>query len=104
MLTADVMFVNKIVFLTTLLQELWLATVKQLPTHTAQQLNSSLTKIVWLYSCTGFIIKVVMMDQEFDKFEDEINMVEIYTTAVCKHIGKIECFIQTIKERSWALV
>jgi hypothetical protein len=45
-----------------------------------------------------------MMDQEFDKVEDACNMVEINTTAVRKHIGKIECFIRTIKECSRALV
>jgi hypothetical protein len=31
-------------------------------------------------------------------------MAEINTTATCKHIGEIECFIQTIKEHSRALV
>ncbi len=72
--------------------------------RTVQQLDSLLTKIVRLYSCTGIIIKVVMMDQEFNKIEDEINMVENNTTAACKHVGKIECFIRTIKERSRALV
>jgi hypothetical protein len=48
--------------------------------RTARQLNSSLTKIVRLYTRTGFIVKVVMMDQEFIKIEDEIEMVEINTT------------------------
>jgi hypothetical protein len=98
------MFVNRIAFLTSLLPILRLATVEQLPTHTSWQLNSSVTKIVWLYAHTGFIVKVVMVDQEFDKIEDEINMVEINTTAACEHIGKIERFIQTIKECSRALV
>ncbi len=50
----------------------------------------SITKIVRLHACTGFIIKVVMMDQESDKIEDDIEMVEINTTAAREHIGKIE--------------
>jgi hypothetical protein len=29
----------------------------------------------------GFIVRVVMMDQDFNKIEDETNMVEINTTA-----------------------
>ncbi len=103
-LTANVMFVNGIVFLTTLLQKLRLAIVEQLPTHTARQLNSSLTRIVQLYARTSFILIAVMMDQEFDKIEDKIEMVEINTTAACKHVVDIECFIQTIKEYSQALV
>jgi hypothetical protein len=45
-----------------------------------------------------------MMDQEFNKIKDEIKMVEINTTTACRHVGKIERFIQTIKEHSWALV
>ncbi len=45
-----------------------------------------------------------MMDQEFDKVKDACKMVEINTTAARKHVGKIERFIRTIKERSRALV
>jgi hypothetical protein len=95
---------TRIAFLTNLLQKLRLATVEQLPPRTAQQLNTSLSKIFWLYACTGFIIKVVMMDQEFDKIEDKIKLVEINTTTACKHVGKIKHTIQTIKEHSQALL
>jgi hypothetical protein len=103
-LTADVMFVNGMAFLTTLLRKLRLATVEQLPSHTATQLSNSLIKIVKLYACTGFIVRVIMMDQEFDKVEEACDMVEINTTVACKHVREIERFIHTIKERSRALV
>jgi hypothetical protein len=43
-----------------------------------------------------------MMDQAFNKVEDACEMVEINTTAACKHVGEIERFIRTIKERSRA--
>ncbi len=102
-ITADVMFVNGIAFLTTLSQKLQLSTVKQLPLRTATQLNS-LTKIVRLYARTGFIVHVIMMDQEFDKVKDTCDMVEINTTVAREHVSKIERFIRTIKERSRALV
>ncbi len=98
------MFVNGIAFLTTLSQKFQLSTVKQLPSRTATQLSNSLTKIVRLYTRTGFIVRIIMMDQEFDKVEDACNMVEINTTAACKHVGKIKHFIRTIKEPSRALV
>jgi hypothetical protein len=45
-----------------------------------------------------------MMDQELDKIKDEINTVKINTTAAHEHIGKIERFIQMIKEHSRAMV
>jgi hypothetical protein len=98
------MFVNGMAFLTTLSRKLRLASVKQLPSCTAMQLSNSLTKIVKLYTHTGFIVRVIMMDQEFDKVEDACKMVEINTTAVRKHVGEIKRFIRTIKERSRALV
>jgi hypothetical protein len=45
-----------------------------------------------------------MIDQEFDKIEDDIKMVEINTTATREHVGEIEQFIHIIKEWSQALV
>ncbi len=80
-ITADNMFINGIAFLTTLSQKLRLSTVEQLPSCTATQLSNSLTKIVRLYARTGFIVRVIMMDQEFDKVENTCDMVEINTTA-----------------------
>jgi hypothetical protein len=103
-LTADVMFVNGIAFLITLSWKLRLATVEQLPTRTATQLSNSLTKIVRLYACTGFIIRIIIMDQEFDKVKDTNEMVEINTTAAREHIGKTGRYIRAAKERSRALV
>jgi hypothetical protein len=103
-LTADVMFVNSIAFLITLSWKLRLATVEQLPTRTATQLSNSLTKMVRLNACTGFIIHVIMMDQEFDKVKDADEMVEINTTATCKQVSKIKQYIHVAKERSHALV
>jgi hypothetical protein len=97
------MFVNGIAFLAILSQKLRLGTIEQLPTRTPRQLNSSLTKIVRLYARTGFIIRVVM-DQEFDKVEDKIDLVEINTAAAHEHVGEIERFIRTIKEWSRALI
>jgi hypothetical protein len=102
--TADMMFVNGMAFLTTLSWKIRLATVEQLPLRTATQLSNSLTKIVKQYVCTGFIVRVIMMDQELDKGKDTCNMVEINTTAVREHVGEIKRFIRTIKEHSRALM
>jgi hypothetical protein len=68
------------------------------------QLSNSSTKIVKLYARTGFIVRIIMMDQEFNKVKDACKMVEINTTAAREHIGKIERFIYMIKECSRALV
>jgi hypothetical protein len=82
-----------------------MATIKHIPLRTVAQLSNSIMKIVkLLYACTGFIVRLVMMDQEFDKVENIVDMVKINTTAAHKHVGKIKCNIRVIKERSCAIV
>ena len=49
-LTADVMFVNGIPFLVTLSRKIKMLTAEYLPSRTAKQLSSSLTKIVKVYA------------------------------------------------------
>jgi hypothetical protein len=103
-LTADVMLINRIAFLTALSQKLQMATVEHIPLCTAAQLSNSIMKIVKLYASTGFIVRLVMMDQKFDKVDNIVNMVKINTTVAREHIGEIECNIRVIKERSHAIV
>ncbi len=55
-LTANIMFINRIAFLTMLSQKLQMATVEHILLHTAAQLSNSIMKIVKLYACTGFIV------------------------------------------------
>jgi hypothetical protein len=55
-LTANIMFINGIVFLTTLSRILRMATVEYIPSRMAVQLSNSIMKIVKLYAHTGFII------------------------------------------------
>ncbi len=88
-LTADIMFINKIAFLTMLSQKLRIAIVKHIPLRTASQLSNSIMKIVKLYARTRFIIRLVMMDQEFDKVKNIVNMVKINMTAAREHVGEI---------------
>jgi hypothetical protein len=44
------------------------------------------------------------MDQEFDKVENIVDMVEIKMTAAHEHVGEIERNIRVIKECSCAIV
>ena len=78
--------------------------MEHIPSHTAKQLGNSLTKIVNFYSRGGFVVNVVLMDQEFEKIVDEVLKIEINTTASCEHVGEIERAIRTLKERSHAVM
>ena len=98
-LTADVMYVNDIKFLTTRSQRIRLLTAEFIPTRTAAQLSSSVKKKINLYAKAGFVVNVVLMDQEFDKIASKIPLEEANTAATREHVAEIERAIQIIKER-----
>ena len=89
-LTADVMHVNGIKFLTTRSRQIRLLTAEFIPTRTAAQLSSSVKKIINLYAKAGFTVNVVLMDQEFDKIAGKIPLAEANTAAAREHDAKIE--------------
>ena len=87
-LVGDVMFVNNIPFLLTLSREFKFGTVEFLPNRTAPQLGKLLTKVLRLYALRGFIVRVVLMDMEFEKVQDHFALVEMNTTAAREHVGE----------------
>ena len=84
------MFVNGIPFLVTRSRDIRLNTAKFLPSRTAKQLSSSLTKIVKIYAHGVFTVCLVMMDKEFEKIKDEFDKVVVNTTAAREHVREIE--------------
>ena len=71
--------------------------MEHIPSRTANQLGSSLIKIVNFYTRRGFFVNVILMDQEFDKIVDEVPKLEINTTAAREHVGDIERAIRTVE-------
>ncbi len=69
-LVADIMFVNGFPLLITLSQDIRLYTAKYLPLCSAQQLKKSLTKIINVYSRGGFMVKLLLMNIEFEYIKD----------------------------------
>ena len=98
------MFVNGLPFLVTRSRDIRLNTIEFIPSRTARQLSSSLTKIVKIYARGGFIVRLVMMDMEFEKIKDEFTQVVVNTTAAREHVGEIERVIKFIKERARCVV
>ena len=72
-LTADVMFVNGIPFLVTRSRDIRMNTVEFLPSCTAKQLSKSLKIIIKVYARGGFIVRLVMMDMEFEKLRTNLT-------------------------------
>ena len=79
-------------------------TAEFLPSCTAKQLSSSLTKRVKVYARGDFIVRLVMMNMEFEKIQDEFDRVEVNTMAAREHVGEIERGIRLVKERSRCVI
>ena len=75
------MFVNGVAFLITLSRQIRLVTIEHVPSLTALQLSNSLTKVKRLYGRGGFTVKIILMDMEFTKIENDMEDVVINTTA-----------------------
>ncbi len=46
--------------------------------------------MVKLYAGGGFVVRLVLVDMEFEKVKDKSDRVEISTTAAREHVCKIE--------------
>ena len=72
-LTADMMFVNGLLFLINLSRTIKNFTTKYIPNQTSAQLIRSLNKTVKLYSRNRFFVNIVMMDMKIEKVSDNIG-------------------------------
>ena len=103
-LTADVMFVNGIPFLVTMSRTIKFRTAEFAPSRTKKQLARLLRRVCMLYGRGGFVVRVILMDMEFEKVSDEIGLVEVNTAAAREHVGEIERSIRLMKERARCVV
>ena len=94
------MLVSGIPFLVTLSRGIRLYTAEYMPTRTADQLGSGLKKVLNLYRRGGFIVRVILMDMEFESLSDVLELVQVNTTAAREHVSDIERDIRTIKDRA----
>ena len=60
-------------------------------------------KVVKLYALRGFVVRCVMMDMEFEAVKEHA-MVPINTTAAREHVGEIETYVRTVKERCRSII
>ena len=45
---------------------------------------------MFIYAGGGFLVRLVLMDMEFEKVKDLVPLVDINTTAAREHVGLIE--------------
>jgi len=89
-LAANVMFVNGAPFLVSSSRNINLTTIEHAPQRTASKLGNLLARILNVYTRAGFQVRVILMDNEFEKVRDHVPQVPLNTTAASEHIGDIE--------------
>jgi hypothetical protein len=103
-LGADVFFVDGTPFLLTVARRLKFVTAEHVPMRTATNLSKHMTRVLEVYKRAGFIVRTILMDEEFEKIRPHLLTVEYNTTAAKEHVSKAERTIRTIKERTRGLL
>ena len=101
MLSADIMHVNGIPFFVTRSCHIHFGTVDGLPSLQAADIGTALPRVVNIYARGGFQVATAMMDGAFAGLQDICNQLQVTlnTTSRDEHVGDVERYIRTIKER-----
>lgn len=104
MLYADVMYVNKTPMLITISRDVQFGTVKAIPNRTVQTLIHGIWAVAAIYRRGGLRITLTLMDGEFDSLRGYLadDGISLNTTARDEHVGDVERYIRTVKERMHA--
>ena len=101
MLSADVMHVNGIPFFITRSRHIHFGTVDVLPSLQTNHIGAALCRVVNIYARGGFQVTMALMDGAFAGLHDICNQLQIKlnTTSRDEHVGDVERYIRTVKER-----
>jgi hypothetical protein len=101
-LCGDIMFVNKIPFFVSISRNLKFGTAEMIANRQRKTVFKAVEHVCNLYRNRGFSVKFMLMDNEFECIRGDLaNLgVTLNTTAQDEHVGEIERYIRTIKERT----
>ena len=75
-LAADVFFVDRTAFLLMVARRIKFVTAEHVPVRTAMSLSKHLKQVLEVYGCTGFVVRTILMDGEFEKIKSLMPTVE----------------------------
>lgn len=101
-LCIDIMFVNKIPFLTTISRHINFRTVGLLRSQQAKNITNELIKILALYRQHGFRVEMIMANNEFWTIKPFLadKGISINVASADEHVPDVERSIRVIKERA----
>ena len=104
-LCVDIMYVNRVAMLVSISRKIRFGTLEVIPNNKSTVLLKGLKSILQVYQCRGFQIEMALMDGEFGHLRGELASmgVTLNETSHDEHVGEIERFIRTIKERMRAI-
>jgi hypothetical protein len=105
-LCADIMHVNGVPFLLTISWSLKFGMIEALPNRLEATIITGLVSMVRVYKQRGFSISLGLADGEFDTPGIRKSLasegVALDSTGWDEHVGDVECYVRTMKERMHA--
>jgi hypothetical protein len=100
-LCADIMFINNVPYLITISQNLRFGTTTKQENKSGKTGMQELLKVLQVYRGRGFAVTMVATNWEFDYMRGELaeNGATPNEISADEHVGEIERFIRTMKER-----
>ena len=104
-LCIDLMYVNKVPLLVTLSRNVKFGTVEAVKDREEATLMKGIAMVVTLYRKAGFMVTTELMDGEFVPLRGALAEIGITLneTSRDEHVGDIERYIRTVKERMRAI-
>jgi hypothetical protein len=101
-LCGDIMFVNKIPFFITISRNIKFGTVEMIMNRQQKTILGAVTQVCQLYKTKGFQVDNILMDGEFECLRGDLAAlgVGLNITSNDEHVGDIERYIRTVKERT----
>ena len=105
MLCVDVMYVNKVAMLVSISRNIKFGTVEIIPNNKSAVLLKGLRGILQVYHRRGFQVEMALMDGEFGHLRGELGSLGVVLNEASRdeHVGEVERFIRTVKERMRAI-
>jgi hypothetical protein len=96
------MFVNKIPFFITISRNIKFGTAEMILNRQQKTILGAVTQVCQLYKTKGFQVDNILMDGEFECLRGDLAAlgVGLNVTSNNEHVGDIERYIHTVKERT----
>jgi len=99
---ADIMHVNGIMFFVSISRHIKLGVIEAIPNKDMSTILKSMKSVAAIYHNGGFRVRHALMDGAFKSLEESLMgvlAIRLNTTSRDEHVGEIERYIRTVKER-----